>query len=657
MFNILEIAITLLAFLWLVIFPGALLLLFLQKNKYILTVDFYQGFCFCFIFSIFIWLPISFISYTLNVSSSLPIYIVSTLILAVAIIFNSKFLEGVANLSKNKKIFPNFYIILTAAISVFVGYVSQYQTGDSDAFAHIASIRNIATSSKILSCDWVLGNYAPIANTYGCNPLYLIFGMVVRLSNLDVVSVYPVLCGIFFFIFCITIYSVIFELASDSFVAKLSSIAIILISFLNWFLIIGKSDYYSLDPLNNLIFPQHLESYVLFPLMMIFFIRYLKSDKLTDLLLLAICYSVVSRVHPSWLFWAPIIIFGILVSVKFIGKLQILSWEKFYGLLSVIFVISLISLCSYIFCENTFASDVNIISPLALWQGSGKNLLLMSKYLFIYDPRTYVLDRAFFDFIALFILFRLSKVSSSKNFSSSELDEFRLLFWIYSGTLISVSLIIFNPLSTFFIVTYMKTSVVLYRIFGLVTPFLSCIAIYAFISLLKSKLNKNLFKFVTIILLVVFSFTLVLWKSSYISGLMFNKGGYYSTYDSISKAPFSYLRQLDQGNIAINTSMATAIAALTALDPITTEVWRAKSVDDIALNKKDNETLLELSAPSDELLEIIQRRKIKYIYISKENFTGLRNIKTHPELFYLRENFLDGSALWEVKKGIGDEAK
>jgi hypothetical protein len=650
--NFIPTAITVLAFLWLIILPGVFFILFLEKYKYIAAKNIYQGLCFSFIFGILIWLPLSFISYTLKISSSIPIYFINSLIIVLAIIFNKQIIKKIIYLYCNKHGFPSFYLILVTFISVFVGYISQYQTGDSDAFAHIASIRNIAISSKILSCDWVLGNGAPIASTYGCNPLYLIIGMLVRVSNFDIALLYPAICGILFFIFSITIYTFIFELAYDSFMAKVSSIFVIFASFLNWFLIIGNSNYFSLDPLNNLIFPQHLDSYVLFPLMMIFFIRYLKENNLIDFLLLASCFLVVCRIHPAWLFWSPIIIFGILVSIKLHGKLRFLSWQKFYGLIFGIFILSLISISGYIFCENTFPSDIKIISPLALWQGSGKNLFVMSKYLFIYDPRAYLIERALFDFFALFILYRLAKESASKDPADLMHDKFKLLFGIYSGTLISVSLIIFNPLATYMIVTYMKSSVVLYRIFGLVTPFLSFIAIYAYLSILKSKLSKNAFNVSTITMLVVFCFALVFWKFNYLNGLMLNKGGYYSTYESINKAPFSYFRQLDQGNIAIDTSMATAVAALTALDPITTEVWRAKSIDDIAANKKDNDALLEFSATTDELLEIIKRRKIKYIFMSRENIIGNRNIKSHLELVHLKSSF-DGASLWEVNEGIG----
>ena len=651
MHNFMSIAITLLAFIWLIVFPGAFFILFLEKYKYIATINFYQGLCFSFIFGVFIWLPISYISYSLNISSSIPIYLVNGLIIALGIIFNKQVIEKIIYLHRNKYRFQIFYLILVALISFFVGYVSQFQTGDSDAFAHIASIRNIATSSEILSCDWVLGNGAPIVNTYGCNPLYLIIGMVVRLSNFDIALSYPAICGILFFIFSIAIYTFIFELTHDSFMAKISSILLIFASFLNWFLIIGNTNYFSLDPLNNLIFPQHLDSYVFFPLMMIFFIRYLKANNLIDFLLLLSCFLVVSRIHPAWFFWSPILILGILVAIKIHKKSKFLSWQKFYVLISGIFIVSLISFASYILCENTFSSDIKIISPLDLWRGSGKNLLFISKYFYIYDPRTYLLERALFDFLTLLMLHKLSRESASRNLVGGKFDNFKLLFWIYSGVLISVSLIIFNPLSTFLIVTYMKTSVVLYRIFGLVTPFLSCITVYAFLSFLKLKLTKNSFHAVTITILVVFSCTLIFWKFNYLNGLILNKGGYYSTYESINKAPFSYLRQLDQGNIAIDTSMATAVAALTTLDPITTEVWRAKSTDDIAANKKDNDALLEFSATSDELLEIIKRRKIKYIFMSRENITGNKNIKLHLELVHLKSNF-DGASLWEVNEGI-----
>jgi hypothetical protein len=637
----------------LAVLPGMMFINIVLYKGVVCKKNILQNIPIYFILSLVIWILISSISYEFKIKSEYPIYIligIIFLLILFAILRNSYY--SFCNFIKEFSQIFSLYSLLVCVLALFIGYIAQFQTGDSDAFAHMASIRNASTSQIVLSCDWVIGNNAPIASTYGCSPWYLILGMVARLSNVDVGLVYPVICGALFYLAAMASYSLLMEVSSDVFIAKVSSIVLIATFFLNWFLIIGDVNYYSLDPLNNLIFSQHLISYIIFPVNIALLIRYLRSGAGEDLFLLGSSFFVVTRFHPAWLFWAPIILFGILLAVRLHGKLKFLSWIKLYELISGILILSLISIAGYIFCENTFPSDIKIISPLALWQGSGKNLFLMSKYLFIYDPRTYLLERAFFDFFALFILHRLAKESVSKEPSDGMRDKFKLLFWIYSGTLISVSLIIFNPLATYLIVTYMKSSVVLYRIFGLVTPFLSCIAIYAFVSLLKSKLTKNSFHVSTITMLMVFCFALVFWKFNYLSGLMLNKGGYYSTYASINKAPFSYFRQLDQGNIVIDTSMATAVAALTDLDPIITEVWRAKSIDDIAANKKDNDTLLEFSATTDELLEIIKRRKIKYIFMSRENITGNRNIKSHLELVHLKSSF-DGASLWEVNEGIG----
>lgn len=636
----------------LAVLPGMMFINIVINKGVVYKKNILQNIPIYFILSLVIWILISSISYEFKINSEYPIYIligIIFLLILFAIYRNSY--HSLCDYIKEFSPLFSFYSFIVCVLALFIGYISQFQTGDSDAFAHMASIRNASTSLIVLSCDWVIGNNAPIASSYGCSPWYLILGMVAKLSNVDVGLVYPVICGALFYLAAMASYSLLMEISSDVFIAKVSSLVLIATFFLNWFLIIGDVNYYSLDPLNNLIFSQHLISYILFPINIALLIKYLRSGAGEDLFLLSSSFFVVTRFHPAWLFWAPIILFGILLAVRLRGKLKFLSWKKFYRLISGIFILSLISIAGYIFCENTFPSDIKIISPLALWQGSGKNLLLMSKYLFIYDPRAYLLERALFDFFALFILHRLAKESVSKDPADGMHDKFKLLFWIYSGTLISVSLIIFNPLATYLIVTYMKSSVVLYRIFGLVTPFLSCITVYAFLSFLKLKLTKNSFHAVTITILVVFSCTLIFWKFNYLNGLILNKGGYYSAYESINKAPFSYLRQVDQGNIAIDTSMATAVAALTTLDPITTEVWRAKSTDDIAANKKDNDALLEFSATSDELLEIIKRRKIKYIFMSRENITGHKNIKSHLDLVHLISSF-DGASLWEVNEGI-----
>ena len=636
----------------LIFLPGILFITHIRIRKYIGNLDHFQGLPIAFIFGISIWLPISTLAYAIGVSTEVLINVVICFIF----LYSIKFRGQLFNIFLYRNYFSllnlYFYIVLLGAL--FVGYIAQFQTGDSDAFAHIASMRNLANSENIASCDWILGGSSPMAAAYGCNPWYLIGGMIARLSGEDVAQGYQTLCGILFFLSVITAYALIKEISQNEYLAKVCSIYLMLASIFNWLIIIGNNNYYSLDPLNNLIFPQHLISYILFPTTLIFLIRYLKCRLVSDLILTLGCFLVVSRIHPSWLFWSPILLVGILFFNTFFLKNKETSWVGFIKLFLIIFCLSLISVAGYMFCNNTYSTDVNIISPIAHWRASGGNLLFISNYIYLYHPMSYFSERAIFDFGTILLLRYLAgnlDITSHATKNKSRIYTFNLLFWVYLASLASVFLVVFNPLVTFLVINYLNSSVVLYRSFSLITPFLGCITIYAILSFLKLILSAKYFRISTVIAFILIGLILLFWKADYLEALYQNKGGYYSTYHSINAAPFSYFRKLEPGVIIIDAPMATPVAALTELDPIITEVWRAKSTEDIYINKKDNDALLSFSLPKDELLEIINRRNVQYIYLSKNNLMNSPNFKKYPELVHLKL-VIDGDELWEINKGL-----
>ncbi|HAT39082.1 MAG TPA: hypothetical protein DCW35_02965 [Polynucleobacter sp.] len=623
-----------------------------MPRKYNGGLDPYQRLAFSFIFGLSVWVPISALAYGFSISTDLLTTIVLSSLFLIALKFRSHLLD--VFLVKNYFNFINTYSLLILVCATLVGFISQYQTGDGDAFAHIASIRNLAISEKILSCDWILGGNAPMTSAYGCNPWYLILGLISRLSGVDIALGYQYLCGLIFSLWVVATYSFIKEISNSSYLAKLGSIGFVIVSVSNWLIIIGNNSYYSLDPINNLIFPQHLISYILFPTTLIFLVRYLKYRLYSDLVLTLICFLVASRTHPSWLFWAPILIVGILFFNKIGIQNKNFSWIYLIKLLLIIFFISIISFAGYILCSNTYSSDINIISPIALWRDSGGNLLFISNFIYLYDPKSYFSERAIFDFGTILLLRYLSKITHlkySEQTNKSRAEIFNLLFWVYIGTLTSVFLVIFNPLLVYLVINYLKSSVVLYRVFGLITPFLGCITIYAVLDFLKLKLSFKSFRNTIIVALIASSLIIVSWRADYFLALLQNRGGYYSTHNSLTSSPFLYFRTLTPGVIVLDAPMSTPVAALTELDPIITEVWRAKSIEDIAINKDDNDSLLSFSKSRSELLEIITRRNVRYIYLSKNNLINSQNFKENPDLVHLK-SVIDGAELWEVNESL-----
>lgn len=641
------------SFFLIILIPGILIVKNKKIKKYIDTLDLYQEIIFSFIFGIFIWLLISTLAYGIGISTEFLINFIKFCVL-IAILTHLKKLPRL-HLHRNYFNFIDIYSILILASAFFVGYIAQYQTGDSDAFAHIAAIRNIANSERILSCDWILGQKYSMVSAYGCNPWYLVVGMIVRFSDVDIALAYPVLSGMLFAFSVIACHALIKELSfPNEYLAKVGSIFFVLASVINWLIIIGENPYYSLDPINNLIFPQHLVSWILFPATMIFFIRYLKDKKASNFFILLICLLVVSRVHPSWLFWAPILLIGGLFFNQIGIQNEYKAWIDYVKKSTAISLVGLIALSGYLFCKNTHSTDINIIDPIALWRVSGGNLMFISNFIYLYDPKVYLFDRGVIDLGVILLLGFLSKLSGDKFceiYCSTNKAIFNILLWLYVGIIASVFFIVFNPLATFLVINHLKSSVVLYRAFSLITPFLSCVAIFAVLSFVRLGVNERSFRVLTIGAILFTGLILLSWKIGYFKALLQNKGGYYSTTHSINALPFSYLRMLAPGVIVINPQLATPVAALTELDPMITEVWRAKSTWEIAVNKSDNDDLLALSKSRSELLEIIARRDVRYFYLSRENFVGLKNIRSYPELFHLKF-VIDGAELWELNERL-----
>ncbi|WP_114698105.1 hypothetical protein [Polynucleobacter necessarius] len=168
---------------------------------------------------------------------------------------------------------------------------------------------------------------------------------------------------------------------------------------------------------------------------------------------------------------------------------------------------------------------------------------------------------------------------------------------------------------------------------------------------LKLKLSFKSFRNTIIVALIASSLIIVSWRADYFLALLQNRGGYYSTHNSLTSSPFLYFRTLTPGVIVLDAPMSTPVAALTELDPIITEVWRAKSIEDIAINKDDNDSLLSFSKSRSELLEIITRRNVRYIYLSKNNLINSQNFKENPDLVHLK-SVIDGAELWEVNESL-----
>lgn len=645
----------LVTFYLLVIIPGMLSLSLPVFSERTSKIDSYEKIALSLMAGIGIWLPISIFSYTLNVRASSPIYIslLLTGLLILLILYKRNFkLNGFFSWKLNGRLsgYLNVYTLFVVIASILIGYVSQFQTGDSDAFAHLAGIRNLATHDTIQTCDWVLGNGAPMVNAYGCHPWYLTLGMIVKFANMDAAFAYATLSGIVYCISILSIYTLIKTISGDVFIAKIGSIIFAISSVMNWFLAIGDVPYYSLDPINNLLFPQHFTSYVLFPITLAIFIKYILRGEKIYLFATLLCLLIVTRFHPIWLIWAPTIFSGIIIFRNlYKNKLGLMNPVSYKIILVFAGVVSLAT-AGYLLCKNIYWSDGNIMTPLALWKRSGGNVLVLADNFYLYDPLVYLKDRGIYDILTiglLWYLYRYSRAKTSPQITSGGVP-YNEIWAIYLGAFTTIALVIFNPLMVLPMLKVVGSGP-LYRIFGLMLPILSCFTIGAILIFLKLKIEYKQFKRMVIAGTMLAATVIGYNHSKYIVKMYSNAGKYYSTFESPTQEPFATLRTLGPGNIAVRTPLATAIAALTDLDPITTEVVRNRSTADIAINKQDDEDLLSFSKSPETLLSILKRRHINYIMVNKDETDNIKNLRSHPELVHYR-SAAGTEEIWEINE-------
>lgn len=628
-----------LAIILLVFLPG-LLLIFLLRAR-LSDLDAYEKVSFGLVAGMAFWVPISWLSYGLGMNSKVPIYlslfITSFLVCRVLYTVNVNFHKTSYT---NRHIFSyfNVYVLILIVQSILIGYTSQFQAGNSDALAHLAGLRNLATSETTINSDHVLGMNMPIVNTYGNNPWYLSLAMISKLANVETVFTYATITGVIYLFSILGIYTLLKAMSSDIVISKIGSLIFSLLSLIVW---IKDNDYTTFN-LNShwIIFPQAIVNYVLFPIALAAFIRYILRRDCIYLCLTLLGLFAITRFHPNWLIWAPILISGIVVLWNIIGPKFGIKYSISYKVIIWTALIGFLSVMGFFISKNTFSTDPNLISPISLWRSSGGNLLYLSESIYFYDPLIYLKSRGYFDIFTIVMLWYLNR-SGVKNTKE--------LLVIFICFLVVVFLIIFNPLITAPFVKIFGTPIPLYRAFELIWPALSVFSIYSTLTLiqLKSKkypiLTRGIAIAVALLTLTYFGKNV-----SFLTGVYQNQGGNYSTNSSPLSEPFATLRTLDQGNIAVRTPMATPIASFTDLNPITTEKWRYPTLSDFEVRERENASILAFDRPYDELVSIVNRYKIRYVLIKNDDVSAVDNFNKHSNLIHFKVK-AGGDQVWEFK--------
>jgi hypothetical protein len=624
----------------LIILPG-LFLMFVLKER-IANLDPYEKLSFGAVSGMAFWIPIAWASYGLGLNVRTPIYL--SILITVCLIFLSLYKSKVNllkqfTLSSGISNYLNVYVAIIVIQSVLIGYTSQYQTGNSDALTHLAGLRNLATFDTIFSCDHISGSGKPMLNTYGCNPWYLSLAMVIKLSGVDAALAYATLTGIIYFLSVLAIYTLIKAISGNVFISKIGSISFTVVSLIIWLIDNGNTTF----NLNShwIIFPQAIVNYVLFPILLAALIRYILQRDNAFLVLTAVCLFALTRFHPNWLFWAPIIITGVVITRNlFIGKNGANPPIDLKVILLVGFI-CILSALGFFLCLNTFSFDPNLISPISLWRNSGGNLLYFSDSIYLYDPLVYLKSRGYFDIITIGLLWYLH---------SKGKEHAKELLIIFTGCLAAIFIVIFNPFIVVPLVKIFGTPIPLYRAFELMWPALSAFTIYAVLAFIQLKSEKfPALPKVAAIVAALFCLIFFAKYASFLKGVYQNQGGYYSTSNSPYVEPFSTLRTLEEGKIAVRTPMATVIASLTNMDPITTEKWRYPTQADFEVSERENSAVLSFESPYADLVAIIDKHKLRYIVIQRTDTAAINNFNKYPNLIHFKAN-AGADQVWEINE-------
>lgn len=622
----------------LIILPGFILLNMFRAR--LANLDSYEKVSFGLVSGMAIWIPIAWVSFGIGVNVKTPIYlsILITVCLICLSLYKSKdSLLKTFSQSGSLSNYFNIYVGIIVVQSILIGYTSQFQTGNSDALAHLAALRNLTTFETIFSCDYILGSDTPMINTYGCNPWYLSLAMVIKLSGVDAALAYTTITGVIYFLSVLAIYTLIKAISGNVYISKIGSIGFTVVSLIIWLIDNGNSTF----NLNShwIIFPQAIVNYLLFPILLAALIRYILQRDIAFLALTAVCLFALTRFHPNWLFWAPIIITGVVITRNlFIGKNGINPPID----LKVIFLVGFIctlSALGFFLCKNTYSFDPNLISPISLWRNSGGNLLYFTDSIYLYDPLVYLKSRGYFDIVTIGLLWYL--YSAGK-------ENAKELLMIFAGFLAAIFIVIFNPLIVVPLVKIFGTPIPLYRAFELMWPALSAFTIYAVLAFIQLKSEK--FPALPKIAAIVTALFCLLFFTKYVNffkGVYHNQGGYYSTSTSPYIEPFATLRTLEGAKIAVRTPMATVIASLTNLDPITTERWRYPTQAYYEMSERENNALLSFNAPYADLVSIINKHKIRYIVIKNTDLVSIENLNNHLELVHYKMN-AGSDQVWEI---------
>jgi len=637
------------AFFLLIMLPGMLLMSLLRER--IVVLDMYEKISYGLVSGMAFWVPITWVSFGFGLDTQNPVYISIAISCGLLLLYLYKTKINLQKIFVSFGQVPSYFNIYIAIIiiqAILIGYTSQYQTSNSDALAHLAAIRNLVSSETVFNCDHLFGYGSSIVNTYGCNPWYLTLASVIKLANVDTALTYSTIIGVVYFLSVLAIYSLFKAISGNIFTSKVGSIIFTVISLIIW-LIDNENTTYNLNS-HWVVFPQAIVNYVLFPIMLAVFVRYIVNRDRVFLMLTVLFLFVLTRFHPNWLIWAPIVISGIVIFRNMsIGKNGV-AHKINYKIIFLFGSVSVVSALSYILCIDTYIVDSNFISPMSLWGGSGGNLLYISDYIYLYNPKDYFMSRGYFDLITIGLLWYMH--------SKGKVGANELLV-IFKGFLIVVFLIIFNPFIVVPFVKILGTSIPLYRAFELFWPSLSVFTIYSILISLRLK-SIDFPALPKIAISVVAIFTLLFFSNyaSFLIGVYQNEGEYYdnsksppyfSTSKSLYEEPFSTLRTLGQEKIAVRTPLANVVAALTNLDPITTEKFRYPTLVEFQVREQENDSLLLFNKSHDQLKSILKKRRIRYIIIKSSELNSILNFKKYPDL--VRFKVTAGSdEVWEVNE-------
>lgn len=518
------------------------------------------------------------------------------------------------------------------SVMIIVGWRAQFQGTGADTFAHLAGYRKVADSATLVGGNPLLGpGYAYVPN-YAANPWYLVFGLVARLAHqpASVPQLYVYLTSLLTGLVFLAFYVLVKTFTSEPLAAVLGT----LLSIGPW--IFGYTQEWKVFHSYFFEFLGYQSTFVgliIFPLLTAYTLRFVRDGVRPLAETVALLSVAAMGMHAQYFVWVPILIAtSLVVSVL----------PKSGASLRV----STVALVAFIGCTAVALAYITVTGPLAdkpiawnidqeiglwvfnagphgLWRPTAK--LISQDPIGIFDHTAEVVGLALLLILGSrrWVIEKLSIRLTRDGVTASGVGRLGIgaavilvMPWVVAYT---------PPVSTS-IFRLLHSSIPIYRIGG-ANEVLALVAVFgpvavAWSALIRSAHTPRARRLVHVVPLLLLTCTMGIvslspsGRQSLLAPLA-NHGWYPSLFDLPNDSLYRGLSRLEPGVVSVATEEGELIAALTPHYVVSVRQFRIGDSTLTPQRAADNDLILSLSAPPEQIRQALDRTHCRYVVVPK----------------------------------------